>query len=66
MLQASFAEIGFGEADLAQAIKPDVTQVRLFGGQCSCCGQRVTAEAPPGLEPGWSFGRSVCALVVYL
>ncbi len=47
-------------------IKPDVTRVRLFGGQCTCCGQRVTAEAPPGLEPGSPFGQSVCALVVYL
>ena len=36
-------------------IKPDVTRVRLFGGQCTCCGQRVTAEAPPGLEPGSPF-----------
>jgi transposase len=47
-------------------IKPDVTRVRLFGGKCSCCGERATAEAPPGLEPGSPFGQSVCALVVYL
>ena len=47
-------------------VKPDVTRVRLFGGQCACCGARVTAEAPPGLEPGSPFGQSVCALVVYL
>ena len=33
-------------------IKPDVTQVRLFGGRCACCGERVTAVAPAGLEPG--------------
>jgi transposase len=47
-------------------IKPDVTQVRLFGGRCACCGERVAAEAPAGLEPGSPFGRSVTALVVYL
>jgi len=47
-------------------IKPDVTQVRLFGGRCACCGERVTAEAPAGLEPGSPFGRSIAALVVYL
>jgi transposase len=47
-------------------VKPDVTQVRLFGGRCSCCGERVTAEAPPGLEPGSPFGQSIAALVVYL
>ena len=47
-------------------IKPDVTQVRLFGGRCACCGERVTAEAPRGLEPGSPFGQSIAALVVYL
>jgi transposase len=47
-------------------VKPDVTQVRLFGGRCACCGERVTAEAPPGLEQGSPFGQSIAALVVYL
>jgi transposase len=47
-------------------VRPDVTQVRLFGGRCACCGERVTAEAPPGLEPGSPFGQSIAAMVVYL
>jgi len=47
-------------------IKPDVTQVRLFGGRCTCCGERVTAEAPAGLEQGSPFGQSIAAMVVYL
>ena len=47
-------------------IRPDVTRVRLFGGRCACCGERVTAAAPGGLEPGSPFGQSVAALVVYL
>ena len=47
-------------------IKPDVTQVRLFGGRCACCGERVTATAPAGLEPGSPFGQSIAVLVVYL
>ena len=47
-------------------IQPDVTLVRLFGGRCACCGERVTAEAPAGLEPGSPFGRSIAAMVVYL
>ena len=47
-------------------IRPDVTQVRLFGGRCACCGERVTATAPAGLEPGSPFGQSIAALVVYL
>jgi transposase len=47
-------------------IRPDVTQVRLFGGRCACCGERVTAEAPRGLEQGSPFGQSIAAMVVYL
>jgi transposase len=47
-------------------VRPDVTRVRLFGGRCACCGERATAEAPPGLEPGSPFGTSVAAMVVYL
>jgi len=43
-----------------------VTQVRLFGGRCACCGERATAPAPAGLEPGSPFGQSIAALVVYL
>ena len=48
------------------AIKPEVTRVRLFGGRCACCGERVSAAAPAGLEPGSPFGQSIAALVVYL
>ena len=47
-------------------VRPDVTRVRLFGGRCACCGQRATAAAPAGLEPGSPFGRSVEALAIYL
>ena len=43
-----------------------MTQVRLFGGRCACCGERVTAVAPAGLAPGSPFGQSIAALVVYL
>jgi transposase len=47
-------------------VRPDVTQVRLFGGRCACCGERVVADAPAGLERGSPFGASVAAMVVYL
>lgn len=47
-------------------IRPDITRVRLFGGRCACCGERATAPAPSGLEPGSPFGQSIVALVVYL
>jgi transposase len=47
-------------------LRPDVTQVRLFGGRCGCCGERVSATAPVGLEQGSPFGHSIAAMVVYL
>jgi transposase len=47
-------------------VRPDVTQIRLFGGRCACCGERVTAQAPTGLEQGSPFGPSIAAMVVYL
>jgi transposase len=47
-------------------IKPHVTQVRLFGGRCACCGEQVSADAPAGLERGSPFGHSIAAMVVYL
>ena len=47
-------------------IRPDVTRVRLFGGRCTCCGERAVATAPEGLAPGSPFGRSIETLVVYL
>jgi hypothetical protein len=40
-------------------IRPDVTQVRLFGGRCACCGERATAKATAGLEQGSPFGHSI-------
>ena len=47
-------------------VRPDVTQVRLFGGRCACCSERVCAEAPAGLERGSPFGQSIAAMVIYL
>ena len=47
-------------------IRPDVTRVRLFGGRCACCGERATAQASSGLEPGSPFGQSIVAWVIYL
>ena len=47
-------------------VRPDVTHVRLSGGRCLCCGERVQATAPAGLEPRSPFGRLIAALVVYL
>jgi transposase len=47
-------------------IKPDITRVTLFGGQCPCCARRFRADAPAGLEPGSPFGANLRAFVLYL
>jgi len=47
-------------------IRPDVTQVTLYGGKCPCCAKKFTAVAPPGLEPGSPFGPNFRAFVFYL
>jgi len=46
-------------------VRPDVTQIRLFGGRCACCGERVTAQPPAGLQPGSPFGPSIAAMVAH-
>ena len=42
-------------------VRPDVTRMRLFGGRCACCGERATAEAPPG-RPGGGSGWAMTGL----
>ena len=46
--------------------RPVVTRVELYGGRCRCCGARVMAPAPAGLEPGSPFGPGIVAWAVYL
>lgn len=45
---------------------PIVTRVALYGVRCTCCGARVVAPAPAGLEPGSPFGPSIEALAIHL
>ena len=47
-------------------VKPVVTRVERHGGTCRCCGARVVAPVPQGLEPGSPFGVRIAALAVYL
>ena len=58
-------EARFARGACAVGVTPEPA-VRLFGGRCACCNERVVAAAPAGLERGPTFGRSVAALVVYL
>lgn len=47
-------------------VKPHVTRVERYGGQCLCCQQRYEAPVPVGLEPGSPFGNSIAGVVSYL
>ena len=47
-------------------IRPDVTRVEQYRGECRRCGSAFLAPVPAGLEPGSPFGRSVAAMAIYL
>ena len=47
-------------------VRPLVTQVRQYGGECGHCGEAYVAPVPVGLEPGSPYGKSVQGLVTYL
>lgn len=47
-------------------IKPDVTQVRLFGGICPCCRGKFKAPVPADMARGALFGPNLKALALYL
>jgi transposase len=47
-------------------MKAVVTRVNLHSGTCTCCGARITAEAPADMAPGSPFGPGIAAFVVYM
>ena len=47
-------------------VRPIVTRVEQYGGQCAHCGETYVAPVPAGLEPGSPYGESVQGLVTYL
>ena len=47
-------------------IRPDVTRVMLFGGDCPHCAARFKAVPPTGMPPGSPFGANLRAVVIYL
>jgi transposase len=47
-------------------VKPIVTRVEQYGGECPHCGQTYVAPVPVGMEPGTPFGASIEGLATYL
>jgi transposase len=47
-------------------VKPVVTRVELYAGQCQGCGATTVPPLPEGLEPGSPFSINIVALAIYL
>ena len=47
-------------------VRPVVTRVERYAGQCRHCGGTTLAPVPEGLEPGTPFSRNIVALAIYL
>jgi transposase len=47
-------------------IRPMVTRVEQYAGQCPQCGQSYVAPVPVGMEPGTPFGTTIQSLATYL
>ncbi|MBD2234612.1 IS66 family transposase [Phormidium tenue] len=47
-------------------VRPQVTRVERYGGDCPCCQQGYEAPVPVGLEVGSPFGQSIASVVTYL
>ena len=47
-------------------VRPLVTRVERYAGECRCCCHTTLAPVPEGLEPGTSFSLGIVALAIYL
>ncbi len=46
-------------------LKPIVTRIQRYGGNCHCCYQDYIAPVPVGMEQGSPFGDSIISLIIY-
>jgi transposase len=58
-------EARYDKVDLPP-VRPVVTRVERYAGQCRCCGHTTLAPVPAGLEPGTPFSLTIVALAIYL
>jgi len=47
-------------------VRPTVTRVERYAGECRCCGATTLAPVPEGMEPGTPFSVNIVALALYL
>lgn len=58
-------EVRYDKVDLPP-VRPVVTRVERYAGQCRCCGHTTLAPVPEGLEPGTPFSLNIVGLAIYL
>jgi transposase len=58
-------EARYDKVDLPP-VRPVVTRVERYAGECRHCGRITLAPVPEGLEPGTPFSLNVVALAIYL
>ena len=58
-------EARYDKVDLPP-VRPVVTRVERYVGQCRHCGHTTLAPVPEGLEPGTPFSLNIVALAIYL
>jgi transposase len=58
-------EARYDKVDLPP-VRPVVTRVERYVGQCRCCGHTTLAPVPEDLEPGTPFSLTIVALAIYL
>jgi transposase len=56
-------EARYDKVDLPP-VRPVVTRVERYAGQCRCCGHTTLAPVPEGLEPGTPFSLTIVALAI--
>lgn len=64
LAQQQRLEARYDKIELPQ-IKPIVTRVERYSGQCECCNQRYVAPVPAGMEPGSPFGQTIESIATY-
>ena len=55
----------YGKIDLP-VVRPVMTRVERYAGQCPCCGGVILAPVPVGLEATSPFGGNIVALAIHL
>lgn len=65
LLEQQRLQARYDKIELPQ-VKPIVTRIEQYGGQCGCCERTYVAAVPVGMELGSPFGQTIEGLATYL